>query len=104
MISKVKAYAEEYGMFRESDHIIAGISGGADSICLLCVLLKLRKAWGYQITAVHVNHGLRGQDAAADETYVKRFCGQVHVPIEVYHKDVKSIAEKRGLSCGRGRA
>lgn len=99
MIDRIKAYAERYGMFHESDHIIVGVSGGADSICLLCVLLKLKKLWGFQITAVHINHGLRGQDALADELYVKSFCEREQVPLVIYHKDVKMIAKKRGLSC-----
>ena len=50
-------------MVGTEDHIIAGISGGADSVCLFFVLLELCPGLGVPLTAVHVNHGLRG-DAA----------------------------------------
>ena len=59
MIDKVLAYIEEHHMFNEHDKVIAGISGGADSVCLLFVLLELRKRKNIDIVAVHVNHMIR---------------------------------------------
>ena len=74
MYEKVKRYVEKNDMLRQSDHVITGVSGGADSICLLCMLIKLREEYNLAITAVHIHHGLRGADADADENYVKEFC------------------------------
>ena len=42
MIDSIKRYVQEQNMFAEGDYVVAGVSGGADSICLLCVLLELR--------------------------------------------------------------
>ena len=41
MINRIKRYIEEQNMFAEGDYVVAGVSGGADSICLLCVLLEI---------------------------------------------------------------
>ena len=98
MLTKVKNYAEKYQMFSSEDCIIAGISGGADSVCLLLVLLELQKEIGFGIVAVHVNHGLRGKEADADEAFVKRLCVERGVPLEIYHKDVARVAKERKQS------
>lgn len=98
MFTKVKNYAEKYHMFSSKDCVIAGISGGADSVCLLLVLLELQKEIGLDVVAVHVNHGLRGAEADADETYVKRLCEERGVTLETYHADVASIAKERKQS------
>ena len=66
-MEKVRAYMEKQHMISAEDHIIAGISGGADSVCLFFVLLDLRDRMGISFTAVHVNHGLRGEAANRDE-------------------------------------
>lgn len=62
------------------DTLLAGLSGGADSVALLRLLLTLP---GKRISAVHVNHGLRGADADEDERFCAELCGRLHVPLTV---------------------
>ena len=58
MREKVLSYLEEYKMVSENDHVIAGVSGGADSVCLFRVLLELREKMGFTLSVVHVEHGI----------------------------------------------
>lgn len=98
MYQKVKAYVKTYHMLEKKDRVIAGISGGADSICLLFILLELQKEIGFSLAAVHVHHGLRGEAADADEEYVRTVCRKQGVKLEVFRRDVKSAARQYRLS------
>ena len=95
MYQKVKAYVEEQHMLEKKDRVIVGVSGGADSVCLLFVLTKLRDErqksgdGTLEITAVHVHHGLRGDSADTDERYVRKICDAWNVPLVVYHKNIR---------------
>lgn len=98
MLEKVRSYTEKWQMLTSEDCVITGVSGGADSVCLLLVLLELQKEIGFEVVAVHVNHGLRGADADADEVFVKRFCAERGVPLEIYFSDVEAVAKERKQS------
>lgn len=98
MYEKIRAYVKEHRMWKENETIIAGISGGPDSVCLLSVLLDLAPEYGSTIVAVHVNHGIRGEEASADEAFVRKLCREKQVALEVFHVDVPGLAEKEGLS------
>lgn len=98
MLEKVRRYVEKYQMLTKEDGVIVGVSGGADSVCLLLVLLELQKEIGFELAAVHVNHGLRGIDADSDEAYVKRLCEERCVPLETYFVDVAFVAKERKQS------
>ena len=98
MYEKIRDYARAHGMLDKGDVVIAGISGGADSVCLLCVLLELKKEYDLEIRAVHVNHGIRGEAAAADEAYVEELCQSWEVPLETVHVDVRRMAREEGLT------
>ena len=85
-------------MLQKEDSVIAGISGGADSVCLLFMLLKLQKELGFALMAVHVNHGIRGAEAERDEAYVKRLCRQWNVRLKVYRENVPAYAKEHGMT------
>ena len=70
MLKKIEEYAAKWHMLEKEDKVIAGVSGGADSICLLFVLIELQKKIPFELIVVHVNHGLRGEEADADEDFV----------------------------------
>ncbi len=96
--NRVKKYIEKYQMIEKGDRVIAGISGGADSVCLFFVLLELRQEIGFSLIAVHINHGLRGADADADEQFVKQLCEQYEIPLEISRVNLELIAAKRKQS------
>ena len=98
MLERVRAYAEKYQMIRPGDRIVAGISGGADSVCLLFLLRELCREKGAGLFAVHVNHGLRGAEAGEDEAYVRKLCGELKVPLRVFSFDVRGRAREEHLT------
>lgn len=85
---------EQYHMIDRGDRVVAGISGGADSVCLFFVLLELQGEMGFEFVAVHINHGLRGESANRDERFVKELCAKYGVPLEISHIDLESTAKK----------
>ena len=66
-------YMNTYHMLQAGDTVAAGISGGADSVCLLFVLCTIRKHLPFRLIAVHVNHLIR-EEAGEDAAYVERLC------------------------------
>ena len=96
---KVKTYVEKFRMIEPGDTIVLGISGGADSVCLLKLLSKWKESWGILLKAVHVHHQLRGKEADDDEAFVRRLCEGEGIVCQVFHEDVQGIAnrEKTGL-------
>lgn len=74
MLNKVEEFMDRYHMAASGDHIIAGVSGGADSVCLLTVLMELSRRKKFTLEAVHINHMLRGDEADRDASYVADLC------------------------------
>ena len=65
--------AQKYDMLSYGDKIVVGLSGGADSVCLTHALVSLRDSLSLEVEAVHVNHGIRGEEALRDEKFCFRF-------------------------------
>ena len=80
------------------DRVAAGISGGADSVCLLILLDELCRERGLELAAIHVNHGIRGAEADADEAFVSELCRRRGIPCFCRYADVPSEAKKRYLT------
>lgn len=85
---------------RPGDRVCAAVSGGADSVALLLLLhaanAQPRNALGVGLSAVHVHHGLRGEEADADLAFVQELCLRLEVPLHVQHADVHDrIASSR---------
>ena len=78
--------------------VLVGLSGGADSAALLYLLCRLSEELGFAVYAAHVNHGLRGAAADADERFSEALCKLLGVEFRVLRADVKGEAEKRGMS------
>ena len=96
MITKVLKTIEAYQMLSPDSAVVAGVSGGADSMALLHVLQSRRKDWPeLKVTAAHVNHCLRGAEADRDEEHVRRYCQREGIPLEVLKIDVREEAAKR---------
>lgn len=84
--------------------VAVGVSGGADSMALLNVLLELKDEFGMNIIACHVNHGIRGETADRDEKFVAEACKRLGVDVRILRADVPGTAKKMHLGveeCGR---
>jgi len=71
VIEKVKGYIREHRLLQPGDRIAVAVSGGADSVALLRALMELRSELGVVLSVAHFNHGIRGADSDADESFTK---------------------------------
>ena len=99
MINSVSKTIELHNMITDGDVIYVGLSGGADSVCLLLCLFELSESNNTKIKAIHINHQLRGQESDADEEFCRKLCQRLNIPFVSVHVDVKGYAEKEKLSC-----
>lgn len=91
---KVIRYIEEQQMFTRQSRIIVALSGGADSVALLCILLRL----GYSCEAAHCNFHLRGEESIRDQSFVEELTRKLGVPLHLVHFDTKAYAFQKGIS------
>lgn len=101
IVEQIKGVIAEFGMLPQDGKVVAGLSGGADSMALTHFLVYHTDA---RVLAAHVNHGLRGAEADADEETVRRWCGENGIPLRVLRADVGLLAKERGQGleeCGR---
>ena len=90
---------DDYGMM---DHIkrgvLVGLSGGADSVMLLLLLLKIKGTLcDFSIRAVHINHMIRGDEADRDELFSKELCRSLGVSFHSVRIDVPAISKKQAM-------
>lgn len=101
---KIGDTIRDWVMFPKNCDVVVGLSGGADSVTLTHFLFQHREKYGFRLTAAHVNHGLRGEEADSDERFVRSFCEKHRINLQVLHVDVRSLAREKsqGLEeCGR---
>ncbi len=98
-------FIKEKELVQPGDKICVGLSGGADSVCLLETLNALSKRLGISLCAFHVNHCLRGEESDTDELFAKQLCEKRNIPFKAFRFDVKALAAQNKESveeAGRG--
>lgn len=93
-MQKISQYIHQYNLFSSEDKILVALSGGADSVALLRLLLTL----GYTCEAAHCNFHLRGAESDRDESFVRQLCKDLQVPLHIIHFDTEKEAVERHIS------
>lgn len=96
--TQVKQYIEANGLIGAGDVVLAGVSGGADSMCLLELLRACREKIDFALHVIHVEHGIRGEASMADAQHVADYCKNREIPCEVVHVDACMYAAQHGYS------
>ena len=98
--ARVLAWCEQAGLFAQGQRVAAAVSGGADSMALLRILLALAGRLGVEVSGCHVNHKLRGAAADADEAFVRAACARLGVPLTVCRAGEEGLPDASGGEAG----
>lgn len=96
MIQKCKKFISDYQLIQPKDRILIALSGGADSVFLFYLLLQIREEMELDLRAVHVEHGLRGDESIKDAQFVGKLCEQYQIPLQEYCCNITKSAKKSG--------
>lgn len=89
---------KEHDLIKRGDNILIGVSGGADSIALLYVLLEIREEIDFNMFIAHVNHGVRGDEALEDEKYVEDTARKLGLPYFSKKVNMNEYAKLKKIS------
>lgn len=98
MINKIFSFVKQHNMINKGDTVICGLSGGADSVCLLIVMHEISRTIGFTVQALHVNHRLRGDESDRDENFCRELCSRLDIPFKAVSCNVTAFAEEKQLS------
>ena len=97
LLNAVQTNLSRCGVKKDSV-VLCALSGGADSVCLLHLLLRCGADMGIRVAAAHLNHRIRGDEADRDEGFCRDLCERLGVPLAVGHADVPTLAITSGKS------
>lgn len=92
MLREIVKKTIEAGMIMPGERVLAAVSGGPDSMCMLHVLIELSQVIGFELYCAHVNHLLRGEESDADEELVRSFASENNISFTVRRIDVAAAA------------
>ncbi len=87
--ARIQSTIDRFSMLERDHRVLVGLSGGADSVCLLLVFKEL----GYAVAAAHLNHGLRGAESDDDEQFSRDLSDRLGVP---FHSERVHLSKDRG--------
>ena len=97
MLREMQKRMEEFHMIAPGDKVLAGVSGGADSVCLLLALQELQATMNFSLEVVHIEHGIRGDESIQDARFVEQLCRKMGVLCHTHTVDVPAYAARNGL-------
>ncbi len=95
---KIRDYVINNDIIERGDRIVVGVSGGADSVCLLTWLNSVKKDLDLYICAVHIHHGIRGEEADGDMQFTQELCDKLGIPCVVRRYDVLKYAAENNMT------
>ena len=95
---RIRETIREHNLIEKGDHIVLGLSGGPDSVCLFHVLLGMAEELDLTIHPVHINHQFRPGAAEADQKYVEEFSRRFDIETQVFTVDCNALAEELDMT------
>ena len=95
---RILGFIQEHSLVPSQSRLLVAVSGGPDSVCLLHVLVKLKKELGIELYAAHLNHQLRGAESEADAQYVFDLAQSLNVPATIAKRDVAGYQAQKRIS------
>lgn len=95
---RVLGFIREHKLITTGEKVVVAVSGGSDSVCLLHILLNLRKELKIELHIAHLNHQLRGAESDADADYVAELAKKLDIPATIEKRDVKGYQARERLS------
>jgi tRNA(Ile)-lysidine synthase len=95
---KVKSFMQETIKIKRDTVVLMGVSGGSDSVALLCIMDELKDELGIELGVIHVEHGIRGPESVDDARFTENLCKKKNIPCRIISVDVPEYKEKTGTS------
>lgn len=97
ILKQTKEYILQNKMIQPGSCVIAALSGGADSVCMLLLLKELSHELDFTLEAVHVEHGIRGEESRKDARFAMELCKKLDITCHMHPVDVPAYAKRTGL-------
>jgi tRNA(Ile)-lysidine synthase len=98
IIQKVRETINKYSMLSHGDHVLVGLSGGPDSVCLLTILHRLKPEFGIHLSAAYIDHGLRPDEILYEIELCRDLCSSMDIPFTTRPIDVKSYMKEKKMN------
>ena len=102
LLTKIKETIKKYRMLSPGDRVLVAVSGGPDSVCLLCVLQDLAEELDLSLHIAHLDHMFRGKESADEALFVGELANKFGIPSTIEKFDVPAYCLERGLSPQEG--
>ncbi len=94
---RVLGFIDKHNLLAGQSRLVAGISGGPDSVCLFHILVKIQVKLGFKLYVAHLDHRLRGADSEADAQYVRQLANDVDIPVVIEQSYVREYQERQHI-------